>query len=380
VLAGGSLVLAPDPGEAGSQAAREALASLGNAAPEFGVLFASGHFLDSAADVLAGVISVTGPLPLAGCVAEAVAGAGREIESGPAVSLLLAAEAGPAETYSMSFLRTSSGGAFGGYRIEPGVHLMFCDPFSFPADALLTHLNASLPGAVVMGGMASGGAQQRDTRLFLDGKVVTEGAVGIWLGGAELRPLVSQGCRPVGDPYTVTAAEGSVLYELGGLPPLTRLRELASTLSADDAELLARGLQLGIVMDEYRTEQVQGDFLVRSVTGADPDSGAVVVGDDLEIGQTVQFHVRDAASADADLRRALEREAASLREAPAGALLFTCNARGSRLFGEPDHDAGLIAKILGDIPLAGFASFGELGPVGGKNFLHTFTASLALFP
>ena len=65
---------------------------------------------------------------------------------------------------------------------------------------------------------------------------------------------------------------------------------------------------------------------------------------------------------------------------PAGALLFTCNGRGSRLFTQPDHDAGLLAEVLGKIPVAGFFCAGELGPVGGQNFLHAFTTSIAVFP
>jgi len=192
---------------------------------------------------------------------------------------------------------------------------------------------------------------------------------------------VAQGCRPVGDPYTTTRAEGNVIFELGGRPPVVRLQELAAALSSRDRELLVQGLQVGLVIDEYRAESRQGDFLIRSVVGADPESGAIAVGEEIAVGQTVQFHVRDAESADEDLQRTLAREAAVLggRRA-AGALLFTCNGRGSRLFPGPDHDAGLIAKMLGKIPVAGFFCAGELGPVGGQNFLHAFTASIALFP
>jgi small ligand-binding sensory domain FIST len=140
-------------------------------------------------------------------------------------------------------------------------------------------------------------------------------------------------------------------------------------------------VHVGVVIDEYRTEPGQGDFLIRGVVGADPESGAIAVGDEIEVGQTVQFHVRDAESADEDLRRALERGSAALGgRRPGGALLFTCNGRGSRMFDEPDHDAGLLAAKLGGTPMAGFFCAGELGPVGGQNFLHTFTASIALFP
>jgi small ligand-binding sensory domain FIST len=377
-------VLTPDPDEAGRRAAGMARAPLGDRPPSFGVLFASAHFHDSAEALLAAVTEQTGPLPLIGCVAEAVVGGAREVESEPAVSLWLAAEMGPVETFAMDFVRTASGGAYGGYRFEPdraGVCLLICDPFTFPAEDLLAHLNSHVAGTLVMGGMASGEVGLRQSRLFLDGRVLSHGAVGAYLPQAEIHPLVSQGCRPVGDPYTVTAAEGSVVHELGGRPPMARLRELAATLTGRDRELLGQGVQVGMVINEYQAEPRQGDFLIRGILGGDPDTGAIVVGDEVEVGHTLQFHVRDADSADEDLQRALEREAAALGgRPPAGALLFTCNGRGSRLFSEPDHDAGLVAKMLGDIPVAGFFCAGEIGPVGGQNYLHGFTASIALFP
>jgi small ligand-binding sensory domain FIST len=382
--AGGALVLTADPRAAAAQAVEQARSALGDLSPSLAVLFASAHFLGSAEALVAAVAEQAGPLPLIGCVGEAVAGGAREVESEPAVSLWLGADLGPAETFAMEFIRTPSAGAFGGYqfpREAAGVHLMICDPFTFPAAGLLAHLNEQRPGSVVMGGMASAALPSRQSRLFLDGRVLSRGAVGVHLPRAEVHPLVAQGCRPVGDAYIITRAEGNMIVELGGRPPLTRLREMAAELPGRDQELLAQGVLLGVVIDEYRAEPGQGDFLVRGVIGADPDSGVIAVGDDIQVGQTVQFHVRDAASADEDLRRALERGSATLGgHRPAGALLFTCNGRGSRMFSEPDHDAGLIATMLGDVPLAGFFCAGELGPVGGQNFLHTFTASIALFP
>ena len=400
--AGGALVQSADPREAAAHAVEQASQALGDTPPALAVLFASAHFLAVAEDLLAAITNALGPLPLIGCVGQAVAGGAREIESGPAVSLWLGAALGPVETFAMEYIRTPSGGAYGGYlfpsdRSDPsgpsdpndpsgpsgpqGAHLLIADPYTFPVDALLTHLNDKSPGAVVMGGMASAASAPRQSRLFLDHRVLSAGAVGVHLPNAEVHPLVAQGCRPIGDAYIITRAEGSLIHELGGRPPLTRLREMAAALPTRDQELLAQGLQLGVVIDEYQAEPGQGDFLIRGVVGADPDSGAIAVGDQIQVGQTVQFHVRDAQSADEDLRRALDRESEALGgRRPAGALLFTCNGRGSRLFDEPDHDAGLIAATLGDIPLAGFFCAGELGPVGGQNFLHTFTASIALFP
>jgi small ligand-binding sensory domain FIST len=384
VKAGEALVLAADPRAAAHRAAVRATAALDGASPSLAVLFASAHFFGSAAAVVAAVSGEIGPVPLIGCVTDGVAGGGREIESEPAVSLWLAADLGPVQTFAMEFVQTQSAGAFGGFRFGPGpsgMHLMICDPFSFPVGDLLAHLNRNVPGAMVMGGMASGGAARRQSRLFLDGQVLTQGAVGVHLPQAEVHPLVAQGCRPVDSPYTVTRAEGRWIQELGGRPPLARLQELAATLTGREQELLAEGPHLGMVIDEYQTEPGPGDFLIRGIVGAEPSSGAIAIESEVEVGQTVQFQIRDAHSADEDLRHVLEREAAALGgRAPAGALLFTCNGRGSRMFGEPDHDAGLIKSLLGEIPVAGLFCAGELGPVGGRNFVHTFTASVALFP
>jgi small ligand-binding sensory domain FIST len=382
--AGAALVLTDDPGQAAREAVEQARAALGEEPPAFAVLFASQHFHVSAQVLLAKVSEQLGPLPLIGCVAESVAGGPVEAESEAAVSLWLAADIGPVETFAMEFVRTSSGGAFGGYRFEPdrpGVCLLISDPFTFPSEYLLTHLNENAHGTQVMGGMASGGLGAQRSRLFLNGKVLNEGAVGAYLPEARIHPLVSQGCRPIGDPFTVTAAEGNLVQELGGQPAMNRLQDLAASLSAEDRELLAQGVQVGIVIDEYGSERRPGDFLIRGILGAQPETGAIAVGDEVDVGQTLQFHVRDADSADQELRRLLEQETKELGgQRPAGALLFTCNGRGVRLFPEPNHDTGLIAEVLGGIPVAGFFCAGELGPVSGRNYLHTFTASIALFP
>jgi len=356
----------------------EARSRLGGAEVSLALVVASRHHAPSA-EIASEVVRVkAGPERVIGCVAETVVGGNREVEGGPAVAVWLASLPKPVETFHMEFVRTSEGGVFGGYRFEeaaPGPYLLIGDPFSFPTDLLLGHVNERVPGTVVMGGMASGGMGPGDTRLFLDERVVDTGAVGARVPGIRIRALVSQGCRPIGNVYTVTRAEGNIIHELGGRPPLQRLQELVETLPPEDRELVSRGLHVGRVIDEYKAELERGDFLIRGVIGVDPQSGALAVGDRIEAGETIQFHVRDAATADEDLRTLLERES----EPAAGALLFTCNGRGSRLFSLPDHDASLVSEKLGGLPLAGFNCAGEIGPVGGKNFLHGFTASIALF-
>ncbi len=376
---GAGLSLDPDPAAAAAAAAGEAGLPLPPPPTSFAMVVVSRAHGHAAHAVLKQVRDVARPERLIGCVAETVVGGGREVEAGPGVAVWLASLPAPVETFHMEFVRTSEGGAFAGYRFDDaagGPCLLIGDPFTFPMDLFLRHLNDRFPGTVVMGGMASGGTGPGESRLFVDEEVVDAGVVGARLNGVRIRPLVSQGCRPIGSVYTVTRTERNVILELGGEPPLQRLGQLIERLLPRDRELLEGGLHVGRVVDPYKEEPARGDFLIRGVVGLDPQSGALAVGERVEVGEAIQFHVRDAASADEDLRVLLEREA----RAPAvGGLLFTCNGRGTRLFDAPDHDAALVSKLLGGLPLAGFNCAGEIGPVGGRNFLHGFTASVALF-
>jgi small ligand-binding sensory domain FIST len=200
----------------------------------------------------------------------------------------------------------------------------------------------------------------------------------VFVDGVTVRTVVSQGCRPIGHPYVVTRGDRNFVEELAGRPALERLRDLARDVDDADRELLRSGLHVGFVVDEHQADFGRGDFIVRNVLGGDDRSGSLAVGDHVHVGQTLQFHVRDAAAADEDLRELLEAHRDAGRR-PEGALLFTCNGRGRHLFGVDDHDAAAVAEVLGTIPTAGMFCAGEIGPVGGRNFLHGFTASLALF-
>jgi len=374
------LSTAPDAGAAAREAALDAREPLTAAGPTLAVLVTSPHHAAHAAAVLDTVHEYARPDALVGCVAEAVVAGRREIEGEPAVVVWLAVLPQPAEPYRVEFLRTASGGLLAGYqynRAGAGLHLLLSDPYTFPTHALLAHLNRHAAGTTVIGGLVSGAGRAGQTRLFCGAQVCASGAVGVRLPRLRAQPVVSQGCRPIGQPYTVTRANGSVIAELGGRPPLRLLEEIVTGLPAAEQVLVSTGLHIGLAIDEYKSELARGDFLIRAVTGVDEGSGAIAVGDLVEVGTTVQFQVRDAATAEEDLRESLLR--ARRGGQPAGALLFTCNGRGRRMFDVPDHDAALVGDLLGDVPVAGFFAAGELGPVGGKNFLHGFTASMALF-
>jgi small ligand-binding sensory domain FIST len=371
-----------DPQQAAVEAARLAGEGLAGASATLAVLLASPHHRDDGDKVLAAVHEIAAPEALVGCVAEAVVAGRREVEQQPAVALWLAALAEPVETFHMEFVRTPTGGLFAGYEFghaSDDFHLLLPDPYTFPADVLLAHLNAHRPGTQVMGGLVSGAGGPGGCRLFRDRDVLTSGAVGARLPGWREATVVSQGCAPIGEAYTVTGATGNVITGLGGRPPLHRLRDIIAALAPQQQAVAVRGPQIGILIDEYVEEPGRGDYLIRAIIGADEDTGAIAIGDVVEVGTTVRFQIRDAASADDDLRSALQRVLPQLTGRPAGALLFTCNGRGRRMFGVPDHDAGLVAELFDSVPVAGFFAAGELGPVGGRNALHGFTASLALF-
>ena len=315
-----------------------------------------------------------------GCTGETIIGEDREVEAEPALSAW-AIRLPEAELKPIRIERGDDGlDSLRGFADGPDSILLLGDPFSFAPDPWLQKLNAVAPGLRVMGGMASGSQAPRENRLLLDGRVFEEGAVGIVVGGnVSVRTLVSQGCRPIGRPMIVTKVDRNLIRELGRRPSLEVLRELFEGLPEDDQERVQSGLHIGRVINEYQDTFRRGDFLVRNVMGAD-DTGGIAITDLVRVGQTVQFHVRDAETADEDLRSLIDSERLDRPDARvAGALLFSCNGRGTRLFPEADHDVGVLRERFGPIAVAGFFAMGEIGPVGGQNFLHGYTASVVLF-
>lgn len=332
--------------------------------------------------------AVTAPCLIGGTV-DGVIACGLEQETGPAVAVWLGRFPGAALTpFAIEHARTPDGGLFSGWPPSLGnawppdaAVILLADPFSFPVEPFIERLADDHPGVPVVGGMLSGATSPGGNTLLLGGATYDSGAVGFVVSGSvRVRPVVSQGCRPIGRTLLVTKAEENVIFQLGGRPALERLQEIYEGLDADEKNLVRSSLHVGRVASEYQDSFSHGDFLVRNVVGADPRSGVIAIGDHVRVGQTIQFHVRDAASADADLRELLGRaRAASKGTGPAGALVFTCNGRGSRLFADPHHDARAIEACYGAIPTAGFFAQGEIGPIGRRNCLHGFTASIAVF-
>ena len=347
--------------------------------PDLAVVFVTAPHAGVLEDVATTVREVLRPGTLLGATAVSVLGGDHEVEEQPAITLFAASLGRPVTPVRLD-TSTSAGIAISGlnHDLVGDEHertlVLLADPFSMPVDAFLDAAPETYPGLRVIGGLASAARGPGGNRLILDEHQYSDGAVGALLpAGGGLQAVVSQGCRPIGTPMTVTKSEGRIIYELAGRPALERLVELLEKLDPDDRQLAQRGIHLGRVIDEHKLEFDRGDFLIRTVLGGDRDVGAIAVGDEVDIGATVQFQVRDADSADHDLRELLAGRRAQ------GALVFTCNGRGTHLFGQPDHDAQVVNAHVDGGATAGMFCAGEVGPIGDRSFLHGFTASILLF-
>lgn len=363
----------PNPAEAVAEVVVQVTERLDDRPPSVAVVFAAGSAAVALDKVVDTIGTLLGPEVLIGCTADGVVGGGEEVEGGDALALW-AATGVPASAVRLESIGRSSPVLAGlPPDLAPGSALaVLADPHTFAVDALVGALNESLDPIEAVGGLVAAGAGPEGVRLVLGDRMLTEGAVAAVFPPGVAVPVVSQGCKPIGSPWVITETDGPLVRQLGGRPALERLTTLIESLSPRERAAAAQGLQVGLVANDQQHTFDQGDFLVRSLLGADRSSGSLAIGDRAEVGQVLQFQVRDGESASADLDRLL----APVRGR--GALLFTCNGRGSRLFAEPSHDATRLTETLGPA-VAGMFCSGELGPIAGRNAVHAFTATLLAF-
>jgi small ligand-binding sensory domain FIST len=328
------------------------------------------------------------PGTLLGCSGGGVIGGGEEVEHAPAVTLVAARLPDVRiEPFHLGGPLPDLDGPPDAWERLVGVRtqdepqfVLLSDPFSGRPEALLAGLDYAFPSSPKIGGLASGATSPGLNALFLDDEVFTEGTVGLALtGDVAIDTVVAQGCRPVGELMRVTSCRGNFLYELEGRPAFEVLQELFAGLDERDRRLASTALFVGMLMDEFREEPRVGDFLIRNLIGVDPNRGAVAVGENLQEGMRVRFHVRDAETSAEDLHTMLNSYQKTPPGSLSGALLFSCLGRGEGLYGRPNFDTGVFREHLGDVPVGGFFCNGEIGPVGGATFLHGYTSSFGLF-
>ncbi len=367
-----------------SEVSKSILDRLGESV-DVALVFPSTHFATRAEGFARDLKAAIGARVMVGCCGEGVIGPTHEIEGEPAIAVVAAKLPGVGvEPFFISAqdamqIARNPMQLHKAYDPPAGTRffVMLADPFSTPMEGILAAFNTGCEGVPIIGGMASGARQPGETVLFMNDRVVREGVVGLAFSGPiGVDIIVSQGCRPIGPVFEVTAATHNVIDALGEESPLERIGDLLDELDEDDRQLLHNGLFIGRAIDSSKENLGRGDFLIRGVIGADNKSGAIAVGDVIETGERVQFHLRDARTAREDLEMMLSPH--SLFGDPSGAFLFSCNGRGTHLYQEPDGDISAITGFFRGLDVAGFFCAGEIGPVGGKNFLHGHTASLAL--
>ena len=361
------------------------------AAPQvsLGLVFMSPRFFPRAKQVLE-ILRVHARIPLlAGCSSPSLIVGDNEVEQNAGVTVGLYYLPG-AELNAFHFKQEQVEEANGpGYwQLETGIEpsqtngwLVFIDPFHLDSESWLRSWNEAYAPVPVLGGLASGDFSEQSTQVYLNGDVYDEGGVAISCGGTvKLVGVTSQGCTPIGETWTLTRVEQNVIHQIGNRPAYKVLEETFNQLSPEEQKKARGNLFIGLVVNEYLEEFHRGDFLIRNLLAADPRSGSISVGALPRLGQTIQFQRRSAAAATEDMEALLARAQAQLANTPLyGGCLCSCNGRGRNLFGRPNHDAQMVQQRLGPLGVAGFFCNGEIGPVGDKNFLHGYTASLALF-
>ena len=354
-----------------------------------GLVFMSPRFFPRARQVLE-ILRVHARIPLlAGCSSPSLIVGEREVEENAGLSLgLYALPGAELKAFHLTQEQVEEANGPGYWPLETGIEpaqtngwLVFIDPFHLDSETWLRTWNEAYAPLPVLGGLASGDAEEQATQVYLNGEVFEEGGVAISCGGAvTLAGVTSQGCTPIGETWTLTRVEQNIIHQIGNRPAYEVLAETFNQLSPEDQKQARGNLFIGLVVNEYLEEFHRGDFLIRNLLGADPRSGSIAVGALPRLGQTVQFQRRSAAAATADMNDLLTRAKAQLGATTIyGGCLCSCNGRGQHLFGRPHHDAQMIQRCLGPMGLAGFFCNGEIGPVGQKSFLHGYTASLALF-
>jgi small ligand-binding sensory domain FIST len=262
--------------------------------------------------------------------------------------------------------------------VEPSAKpqfILLSSAFSSGINDLLQGLDFAYPGSVIVGGQASAGGLGGRLALFCNDTLYRDGTVGLALSGnIVLETIVAQGCKPIGEPLQVTKADRNIILEIDEKVPLVVLRDLIASLSEKERMLAQHSLFVGVAMDEFKLSLQQGDFLIRSILGVDPAGGAIAIGDLVRPGQRLQFHLRDAQASADDLKFLLERYQQQGSPSAAAALMFACVGRGEGLYGKPNFDSELFKSYLPAIPVGGFFCGGEIGPVGGRTFLHGYTS------
>lgn len=307
-----------------------------------------------------------------GCAASGVLAGQQEVEDGPAI----AAMALGGDESLVPFL--GGGPAEVAVAVERGTAIIFADGYTRHPDELVREAQSAWPGFDLAGAVTTGSEGAYPAYRWLDGELAATGLAGL-LVGAPAVVGVTQACKPVGPVHEVTRASGRVIAEIDGRPAFEVFADRARPL-LDDLSLAAQSVLLAVPDDPDDTAIIEG-FVVRGVLQFDPDRGLLAVSSPLAEGLHFRFAVRDAWTARADLQRMVQGVERRLGSRPPRlGLYFTGAGRGRSLYGVDGHDVAFLRSSLGDVPLIGLFTGGEIGPAALRSRLHLFAGVLAVIP
>ena len=376
--------------QAVAQAADLLLEALGGQTPDLVLVFVSSQYRNHFASLPGLLRREFDSAQLVGCLGVNVIGAGHESTDNAAISLIGAVlpdinlqgvHLEQADTPPLYAERKLWNEALHLDQEIPRCQLLLTDPFSFNTEALLKAADRHYPDCVKLGGLVSGMEYPGQACLLLNEQVYNSGALCLSMtGNLHVDTIVAQGCRPIGEPMFANATHENLVIQIDGKSPKEVLTSLYEKSNRSDRKLFTENLFLGIAMESTHSAYQPGDYLIRSILGLDPDSGALLLTTNIEPHSVVQLHLRDAQNSAEELDRLLVKYRANHPNLQhSGVLLFSCIGRGAEFYGHTDHDCNAFKNRIGDLPIGGLFCNGEIGPIQGKTFLHGYTSVFGIF-
>ncbi|HUY28712.1 MAG TPA: FIST N-terminal domain-containing protein [Candidatus Binataceae bacterium] len=382
--------IALNPRTAAREATAQALTAAGLSQASGALVFATTAYGAAYAMILREVGATAKTREVAGCSSVGVIACEHEIESGPALAVMVF---GGADLVAQRCFapqlrgRADEVAAEVAHAVRPALGksnllLVFPDSYNANPGALVAALARELPEVAVCGGGASEDGSVGETFQFCGDVVANNSVSGMLLAGDfDLKIVASNACTPIGAPHRVTAARDNVILTLDDRPAYEVFAAAAGSLAKDLRRALAF-VFLAIKLDYATGEFSRGGYLVRNIIGASEEHGVIAVAHTPRVGEMVALALRDADRARADLKATLEETLAQTRAAgaaaPAFGLYFDCVSRGAGLYNIPGHDAAYIRRYLGNFPLAGFFTGFEIGPAGATTAALQYSGVLAI--
>jgi hypothetical protein len=375
----------PDAFKAGNQAAKRAIDQL-STRPD--ILWAFGAASYDQQQLLDGINSVSGGVPLLGCTTDGeICTCG--LSSDSLVVMAMASDRICFHTAVVEHLSQDSyaaGLSLAGQlrHLKYNYLQIFSDGLSGNATRIIEGIQAVAgPEVQIAGGTAGDGGRFQRTYQYFGNRVLSDSLVGVaWAGDFHMGTGMACGWTPVGIAKRVTRSVGNIVYELDGQPALNVYEKF---LGKHAARLPSVGVEypLGLLGPQGDVEQ-DGYFLCRATMGVDREKGAIVFAGDVPEGALVKITM----GSESDIIEAAEL---AVREGlqgltksnpaiqPRAIFLFSCMARKIVLGSKTNKEILEVKHVAGeDVPIIGFYTYGEYAPIGKEKRSHFHNETITL--